>query len=607
MFRANTSHHQGSLFNTVSELSEGARKVLENAWAGTFYKEVFCRIDEEAVAVLYSEKASRPNVPVNVLLSLEILKHGFGWTDAEMYSSYLFDLSVRVALGYENMSDGYFAIRTVYYFRDALNEHMEKTGENLFDQAFEQITDEQLEAFGLKTDKQRTDSTQLMSNIRKYSRISLLVEVLRRVNRMLSEDDQHKYASQLAPYIKGGTDHYVYGLKSSEYSRHLGTIGKVMAQLVSEMEADYGGNNVYEILVRAFGDHFRIENGEAQLIPSEEVKADSLQSPDDPEATYRKKQGKSYHGYVANVTETCNPDNDFQLITKTQTESNVTDDAQMLIDAIPNLAERTDIDTDYSDGGYNSPELDPILDEYNITHVQTAIRGGQPDPSKVTVDDFSFKFDQDGLPIQATCPQGQVISLEPSRGEERFIGRPDTTVCSTCAFFPTCAARPKGTQRSPALYLDKRQILLACKRQALKALPQSERNLRPPIESAMHALKNPFRHGKVLVRGKFRVSCAVIGSAFMTNLRRIHRAQQTTTIDPTSAALAASSASIASTASDLVQKTTDTTIFSQFGSQEPPLVHLQPYPRAFSAFSHNLSFAAFLTVFTIDQPNLAFA
>ena len=115
MFRTNRSHLQGSLFNTISELSEGARKVLENSWAGTFYKEVFCRIDEEALAVLYSENASRPNVPVNVLVSLEILKHGFGWTDEEMYRNYLFDLSVRVALGYENMSDGYFAIRTVYF------------------------------------------------------------------------------------------------------------------------------------------------------------------------------------------------------------------------------------------------------------------------------------------------------------------------------------------------------------------------------------------------------------------------------------------------------------------------------------------------------------
>jgi len=42
------------------------------------------------------------------------------------------------------------------------------------------------------------------------------------------------------------------------------------------------------------------------------------------------------------VTETCNPDNDLQLIVKVQTEPNNTDDAAMLDEALPGLKERTD-------------------------------------------------------------------------------------------------------------------------------------------------------------------------------------------------------------------------------------------------------------------------
>ena len=595
MFRENTSHRQGRLFSILDELPEEARKVLEKSWAVPFYEEVFCRIDEKDFAVLYSENASRPNVAVNVLVCLEILKYGSGWTDEEMYHNYLLDLAVRLALGYVDLKDGYFSIRTIYNFRDALCKHMEKTGENLFDRAFEKITDEQLKAFGLKTDKQRTDSTQVMSNIRKYSRISLLVEVLRRVNRMLSVTDQEKYASLLAPYIKGGTDHYVYGLKSSEYARHLGTIGKVMHRLVSELAPSYGDDEIYSILQRAFDDHFRVEDGEAQLIPSSEVKADSLQSPDDLEATYRKKHGKSYRGYVANATETSNPENDFQLITKIQTESNVTDDAAMLIDAIPNLAERTDIDNCQSDGGYNSPELDPLLEAYEITHVQTAIRGGQPDPNQVTVDDFSFEFNQDGLPIQATCPQGQTIPLEPSQADDRFIGHPDSVVCGTCHLFPNCKVRPRGNQRSPALYLTKRQILLACKRQALRNLPQSERNLRPPIESAMHSLKNPFRQRKVLLRGKFRVSCALIGSAFMTNLRRIHRHLQRKSVQPTPTAPATPA---------LAQNAINMPLFSRFRPQDSLFTPLHSHWLALSALRQISHLSACFTNYPLQQHHL---
>lgn len=63
---------------------------------------------------------------------------------------------------------------------------MQETGINLIEKAFEQVTDEQTEAFQLKTGKLRMDSTQIASNIREMSRLQLLVEVLQRVQRMLN-------------------------------------------------------------------------------------------------------------------------------------------------------------------------------------------------------------------------------------------------------------------------------------------------------------------------------------------------------------------------------------------------------------------------------------
>lgn len=582
MFRENKSHLQGNLFSTVDELPEGARKVLEKSWSGTFYEEVFCRIDEKAFGVLYSEIGSRPNVPVNVLVSLEILKHGNGWTDEETYANYLLDLAVRVAVGYTNLQDGYFGIRTIYNFRDALSEHMEKTGENLLDKAFEQITDEQLKAYNLKSDKQRMDSTQIMSNIRQYSRLSLLVEVLRRVHRMLSKEDQLRYVSLLSPYVKETSEHYVYRLKKDDYPSRLEGIGQVMNQLVSELAVKYSEEESYAILVRAFSDHFKIEDDKPQLIPGKEVKSDSLQSPDDPEATYRNKRGKSYRGYVANAAETCNPENDFQLITKTQVESNTTDDAQMLVDAIPNLAQRTDIDTCHTDGGYNSPDVDPLLEQYDINHIQSAIRGGKSDPNQVTHDDFLFEFNQDGLPTQATCPKGQIITLELGRTKDRFIGRPDSDACQACSLYDVCTVRPQGKQQSPALYLNKRQIQIATKRQATQALPQEVRNLRPPVESAMRSLKHPFRHGKVPLRGKFRITCAIISNAFMTNCRRIHRHLQTPSTEP-QPATPAPFAQLAGNSLDPNHNSMN--YFSRFDPESHPFYPLRLFLRRISSFA----------------------
>ena len=63
MFRKNTKHQQPALISSVRDLPEKQRNGLENSWAGTFYREFFCRIDEEAFGVLYSEVDSRRMYP----------------------------------------------------------------------------------------------------------------------------------------------------------------------------------------------------------------------------------------------------------------------------------------------------------------------------------------------------------------------------------------------------------------------------------------------------------------------------------------------------------------------------------------------------------------
>jgi hypothetical protein len=46
-------------------------------------------------------------------------------------------------------------------------------------------------------------------------------------------------------------------------------------------------------------------------------------------------------------------------------------------------------------------------------------------------------------------------------------------------------------------------------------------NLRAAIEATIRCVKHPFPAGKLPVRGSFRMACLLIGSAAMTNMRRI--------------------------------------------------------------------------------------
>ncbi len=72
MFKSNS---QPELFSFALELGKKQRDLLENSKEKWFYRLIFSGIDEGSFKPLYSEKASRPNVAVNILVSAIILKN----------------------------------------------------------------------------------------------------------------------------------------------------------------------------------------------------------------------------------------------------------------------------------------------------------------------------------------------------------------------------------------------------------------------------------------------------------------------------------------------------------------------------------------------------
>ncbi len=523
MFRKNNRHLQIPLTSHVDELPEPLRKRLRNSWAETFYQQFFCRLDETPFEVLYADLPSRPNVPVNVLASLEFLKAANGWTDEELYDNACFDVQVRYAIGYRQLSEGYFDLRTLYYFRERLSRSMQESGINLLDQAFEQVTDAQIHAFSLKTGKQRMDSTLLASNIRRMGRVQLLVTVLQRVHRMLSEADQSRYAGLFEPYLKGHAGQYVYRLKAEEIDEHLQRIGEDMRRLLSELEAEYHTHPTYAVLARVFMEHFRVAAERLEVKKGNELSASSLQSPDDLEAAYREKHGRSVQGFSANLSQTCDPDNPFQLITHTQVAPANTDDTQFLLQAVPRLQERTDLDTLITDGAYANEQTDALLEEQGITHIQTALRGRAPDENRLALHDFDFTCDENGQPQQLTCPNGQTVPVTPSDQSSSFLACFPQETCQACTLREKCPVVPYKKQPFTRLRFDTPALRRALRRKIAQAYFPHGHNLRAAIEAIVRSVKHPFPAGKLPVRGVFRAACMVMGSAAVSNVRQIHR------------------------------------------------------------------------------------
>jgi hypothetical protein len=525
MHKVNNGHEQLALISVINDLPIKHRAMLEKSWAHTFYHEFFRLINEDAFAVLYSDKPSRPNIPVNVLLGLEVLKAANGWSDHELYAKFCFDVQVRYALGYARFGDGDFRLRTLYNFRERLSCYNILHGVNLLEEAFEQITDRQLAKLRVRMGMQRMDSTHIASNIASAHRLSLMVKALQRVEGMLHDADKVRLAETLAPYTRERAEHYVYRIKGHEkITEQMQVIGRIIHSLLLDLKTNYGHEDTYQILERLFAEHYHLLESGPQVKEYGELTSSCLQSLDDREATFRTKGSEHHRGYVANIAETCDPQNELQLITKVQVAPNNVGDGHLLVEALPNLKERTGVETMITDGGYGGQVSDTALQKHAVNLIQTAICGPGPDPDKFQLVDFVAQPNEQGTPVSITCPQGQTAPVTCTRtGKWQGHFAPD--MCAACPFQLSgrCCTKPHKRDPRYLLAFSPKRLAAAKRRKEYLAHKYDETNLRASIEATMRSVKHPFPAGKLPVRGRFRVTCMVIGSAFMINIRRIHQ------------------------------------------------------------------------------------
>jgi hypothetical protein len=596
MFRRNDEHRQRGVFDGTNLLPEKLRERLETSWAGTFYREVFCRIDEEIFADLYDEGPSRPNVPVNVLVGLEILKSGFGWSDRELHEQLCFNLQVRHAVGMEDLGEEVFELRTLYNFRRRVREHAEETGEDLFEEVFQQVTDAQLEAVGTDAEWQRIDSTQVMSNVAEQSRLELIIAVVQKVwDRLaerLSEEAREKWAERLSPYLEGRPHEVSFEISSEETETRLEKLGGQLAELAEALAERAPESEACRLAERTLREQYAFElsleepslesspeepssesspeeplekaaeptdseetvpeteSGEEvpgeevsggdgsddglsggsdgsrsdgiKPRPAEDVSAESLQSPHDPGATYRRKNGEEYPGgYVVAVSETCDPTNDVQLITDVQVAPNTTDDGELLKRSLEGQSGRALApDEMTTDGGFTGPTAEEACEAHQTKLRPTRIRGGRGDPDRLGWEDYEWTgSDEKGRPTGVVCPEGEEGTVEPGESEGRLIARFEPGACEGCPLLGG-ACRVEERRAGPTMYVSERSVEVARMRQDLR---EKDRSVRAPVEATMRSVKRGLKGDKLPTRGLARASMVLHGAALMVNLRRLHR------------------------------------------------------------------------------------
>ena len=163
---------QESLWQSEFLITPRKAKLMRRSWAEVFRNEALVLIEEERFAPMYSPDMGRPNRAVQTVLGVLVLKEMFDLTDMEALEELEFNLLWHHALRLE-MEEAHLAQKTLHNFRVRLMEH---DGGRL---AFSETTDRMIEALGLRTGKQRLDSTHVMSNIAVLTRLGLFCETVR--------------------------------------------------------------------------------------------------------------------------------------------------------------------------------------------------------------------------------------------------------------------------------------------------------------------------------------------------------------------------------------------------------------------------------------------
>jgi hypothetical protein len=302
-FREN-SNQQITLSDSLWGLTPREKKVLEKSWARTFSEEIMPLIDEKRFSVLYSEKASKPNTPVNVIIGALIIKELFDYSDDEMVENLMLDLHLQYALNTTSFKEQPLSDKTLSNFRKRCYDYESLHNVDLYHECVKDLGGKLKKLMGINGRIRRIDSMMIESNIRKLSRIELLYACISRLATVINKHDASVLPEELKHYADPNDFNQVmYHNRSTESDGRLRVILTDADKFLKLCEGEYEDLQAYELLVRCLCEQTIVEEGNRRLREKEDGGMDSriMQNPSDPDATFRTKAGKEYRKYTANL------------------------------------------------------------------------------------------------------------------------------------------------------------------------------------------------------------------------------------------------------------------------------------------------------------------
>lgn len=361
MFKYGKKDHQKSLFDLDVQASSTISKRLQKTWAESFFYNVFSHINEDRFAVLYSDKLSRPNKPVNILVSLLILKELNDLTDEELIDAYYFDYRFQQALGISDLSEEGLAINTLTNFRNRLVAYEAQTSIDLLHAEMESIAEQLAQHLSLNKSMARMDSLMVSSSCKNMSRLELVYTVIRNMVRVLYQTEGTVVPEAFLEFLEEAHENdTLYRTKSDQTESKLEKLIKQASSLydIVQKESIVQTSEAYQHLERLLKEQcIQMEDDTFVPLEGKAITPDSMQNPSDPDATYRNKGGKDHIGYSLNLVEVRDQENDVGLILSHDYQANNHADADYGETFIDEHPLSNEIETLSVDGAYYRREI----------------------------------------------------------------------------------------------------------------------------------------------------------------------------------------------------------------------------------------------------------
>ena len=482
-------------------LTEREKKMLDRSWATQFADHIFPLIDEEKFSVLYSDKASRPNTPVNVTVGALILKELRNQTDDEIFESILFDVRYQTALHTTSFKEQPMSDTTLKRFRNRCLTYETEHGVDLIHECVNELSSEMAKLMNISGQIQRMDSMMIASNIKRLSRLELLYTCLSNFVIYLHKNGYDDKLRGLEHYYDpNDMNAVIYHKKSEPEDNRIQVILNDADNLLRSCEGSFDEVNQYQLLIRVIREQtIRNADGSLRLRTKEDGGMDSnvLQNPADPEATFREKAGKPNRGYAANVTEDVGENG--SIVTDYQFEQNNHSDTDFLDEHLETETKTPEHRTLVTDGAYASDDLRKKAAEKNINLITTDLTGRE------TKDIYAdFVFSPDGRSI-ISCPAGNKPvsgSYVNSTGQCRASF--DKRCCENCSHKDEC--NPKIGNRKAVVHVSAK----SSERAKMQRTMHTETfriiaRIRNGVETIPSILRRRYDLDTMPVRGKIRM------------------------------------------------------------------------------------------------------